>query len=120
MSSRSAMNQKNLSSRIEIAHRPIVHYICRNWNSAFSAQSSTQLLLLSHSLPRNCGIDISGDVTDRSKAAGLPKPHISRNVPYIGGHLAIFFKSNFTQAYCVLKIILSIYMHVSFSLRNAS
>ena len=33
---------------------------------------------------------------------------ISRNVPYIGGHLAIFFKSNFTQAYCVLKVILSI------------
>ena len=29
----------------------------------------------------------------------------------------IFFKLNFTQAYCVLKIILS-YMHVSFSLRE--
>ena len=78
-----------------------------NWKKALERfrehQTSACHLLAIDSivtLPKTCA-DIGSSLSDKKEVA-KNRQIISRNGPYIGGHLAFFFKLNFKPVYNVL------------------
>ena len=89
---------------VSLLHSDVWHRISAS-HAALQPWSGPRLVGVDGSELRVCGYVKLALKIGTASVSATP---VLQNVPYIGGHLAIFFKSNFTQAYCVLKIILSI------------